>query len=100
MDIEVGGFLGLIILVLNVWAILKVFQSKASNASKVFWVVLILILPVFGLILWFLAGPKGEIVLSEYPFEHLVNVATVARHLRRRRNEMQRPTLINLIHNF
>jgi hypothetical protein len=60
MDIEVGGFLGLIILVLNVWAILKVFQSKASNASKVFWVVLILILPVFGLILWFLAGPKGN----------------------------------------
>jgi hypothetical protein len=60
MDIEVGGFLGLIILVLNVWAILKVFQSDAGNGVKVFWVVLILLLPVFGLILWFLAGPKGK----------------------------------------
>jgi hypothetical protein len=60
MDIEVGGFLGLIILVLNVWAILKVVQSDAGNGAKVFWVVLILLLPVFGLILWFLAGPKGK----------------------------------------
>jgi hypothetical protein len=60
MDIEVGGFLGLIILVLNVWAILKVVQSPTGNGPKVFWVVLILILPVFGLILWFFAGPKGK----------------------------------------
>lgn len=58
MGIEVGGILGLIILVLNVWAIIKVIQSSAGTGSKVFWVVLILILPVLGLLLWFLAGPK------------------------------------------
>lgn len=59
MGVEVGGLLGLIILVLNVWAIIKVVQSAASTSSKVFWVVIILVLPVIGLILWFLLGPRG-----------------------------------------
>lgn len=59
MGIEVGGIFGLIILVLNVWAIIKIIQSAAGTGSKVFWVVLILLLPVFGLLLWFFLGPKG-----------------------------------------
>jgi hypothetical protein len=57
--VEVGGLLGLIILVLNVYAIVKVVQSSAGTGTKVAWIVVILLLPVFGLILWFLLGPKG-----------------------------------------
>lgn len=60
MDIEVGGFLGFIILVLDIWAIIKVIQSTASTGMKVLWVVLILLLPVVGLIIWWFAGPKGD----------------------------------------
>ncbi|MCL7420878.1 MAG: PLD nuclease N-terminal domain-containing protein [Methylobacter sp.] len=60
MDIEVGGFLGFVILVLDIWAIIKVVQSGASTGMKVLWVVLILILPVVGLIIWWFAGPKGN----------------------------------------
>ncbi|SFM85518.1 hypothetical protein [Nitrosomonas communis] len=37
MDIEVGGFLGFVILVLDIWAIIKVTQSGASTGNKVFW---------------------------------------------------------------
>jgi hypothetical protein len=59
MGIEVGGLLGLIILVLDVWALVKVFQSGAGTGTKVVWIVLILLLPVLGLILWLLFGPKG-----------------------------------------
>ncbi len=59
MGIEVGGLLGLILLVAMVWAILKIFQSSASTGAKVLWTVLIIVLPVLGLIIWFLAGPKG-----------------------------------------
>jgi hypothetical protein len=55
---EVGGLLGLIILVLDVWAIVKTIQSSASTGSKVLWIVLVLLLPVLGLILWWLMGPK------------------------------------------
>lgn len=59
MGIEVGGILGLIILIACVWAIIQTVQSDASNGSKVFWVVLILLLPVIGLIIWLFAGPRS-----------------------------------------
>lgn len=59
MGIEVSGIVGLLILVLNVWAIVKTVQSSASTGKKVLWIVLILLLPVIGLILWWLLGPKG-----------------------------------------
>lgn len=60
MGIEVGGILGLIILVLDVYAIVKTLGSGASTGTKVLWVVLILLLPVLGLILWALMGPKSR----------------------------------------
>ena len=60
MGIEVGGLLGLIILVLDVWALVKTVQSGADTGAKVLWIVLIIILPVFGFILWLLFGPKGS----------------------------------------
>lgn len=59
MGIEVGGLLGFIVLVLDIWAIVRVLQSGASTGSKVLWVVLILLMPVVGLILWWLMGPRG-----------------------------------------
>ncbi len=59
MGIEVGGVLGLIILILDVWAIIKTIGSSAGTGSKVLWVVIILLLPVLGLILWLLFGPKN-----------------------------------------
>jgi hypothetical protein len=58
MGIELGGIIGLLILIACVWAIVQTFQSSATTGSKVFWIVLILILPVIGLILWFFAGPR------------------------------------------
>lgn len=59
MGIEVGGLLGLIGLVLTVYAAVKIVQSDASTGAKVLWIVLILLLPVLGLVLWWLFGPKG-----------------------------------------
>jgi hypothetical protein len=59
MGIEVGGIIGLLVLVADVWAVVNVFQSRATTGAKVFWIVLILILPVFGLLVWLCAGPRG-----------------------------------------
>jgi hypothetical protein len=58
MGVEAGGLLGLIILVLDVWAIVRIVGTGASTGSKVLWIVLILVLPVLGLLLWYLFGPK------------------------------------------
>ncbi|KDE39895.1 MAG: PLDc N-terminal domain-containing protein [Nitrincola lacisaponensis] len=58
ISIEVSGILGLLLLVLNVYAIIRIVQSRATTGVKVLWVVLILVLPLLGFILWFLLGPK------------------------------------------
>ncbi|MGE0625842.1 MAG: PLD nuclease N-terminal domain-containing protein [Pseudomonadales bacterium] len=58
MGIEVGGIGGLIILVLDVYAIVKILGSGASTGAKVGWTVAVLLLPILGVILWFLFGPK------------------------------------------
>ncbi|WP_428562139.1 PLDc N-terminal domain-containing protein [Pseudolabrys sp.] len=61
MGFEYGGLLGLIILVADIWAIVKILQGGGSTGSKVLWIVLILILPVVGLVLWLLLGRRGRL---------------------------------------
>ncbi|WP_417515471.1 PLDc N-terminal domain-containing protein [Minwuia sp.] len=64
MGIEVGGLFGLIILILDIYAIVKTLQSGASTGAKVIWVLVILLLPLLGLLLWLLFGPKGNKALT------------------------------------
>ena len=59
MEIHVGGLFGLVILVADVWAIVRIVQSGATTGAKVLWIVLILLLPVLGFLIWLIAGPKG-----------------------------------------
>ncbi len=59
MGIEIGGLFGLIILILDILAIIKVMSSGTSTGGKLLWTLIIVLLPVVGLIIWFLAGPKG-----------------------------------------
>lgn len=58
MGIEVGGLLGLVILAFDIYAIVKIINSGASTLTKVIWVLVILVLPVLGLLLWLLFGPR------------------------------------------
>lgn len=58
MGFEYGGLLGLIILAFDIYAIIKVLNSGASTGMKVLWVLIILVLPVLGLLLWLLFGPR------------------------------------------
>ncbi len=53
-----GSLLGLIIFVLDVYAVLQIAESTASNGRKALWIAVVIVLPVLGLILWFLLGPK------------------------------------------
>jgi len=57
---EVNGILGLVVLVLDVYAILKIAQSSATTGMKVLWIVVVLLLPVLGVILWYIFGPGAR----------------------------------------
>ncbi|MCO7245368.1 MULTISPECIES: PLDc N-terminal domain-containing protein [unclassified Halomonas] len=59
MGIEVGGLLGLIWLVIIVWAIIKVAKSTAGGLAKLLWILVLLFFPLVGFIVWLLLGPKG-----------------------------------------
>ena len=55
-----GSVFGLIIFVLDIWAIASIINSGASGGKKIIWVLVVAILPVVGLIAWWFAGPKAS----------------------------------------
>ena len=57
MNVGYHGLWGLLILAGDIWAIVSVLQSAASNEKKLIWIVAVVLLPVLGLALWFFLGP-------------------------------------------
>jgi hypothetical protein len=53
-----GGILGLLILVLDIIALVDVLKSSMDTGKKALWIILILVLPVIGMVLYFLIGKK------------------------------------------
>ena len=64
MSISLGSILfdliAFVIFALDIWAIFNVVKSNADTLKKVLWVALISFLPVLGLIIWALTGPRGS----------------------------------------
>lgn len=56
---NLSGFGGLILLALDIWAIISVLGSGASSGKKALWILLIVLLPLVGFIIWLLAGPRS-----------------------------------------
>jgi hypothetical protein len=59
MGVETGGLIGLLWLVICVYAIVRTLGSSAGTGAKVLWIVVILVLPLFGLLAWLIFGPRG-----------------------------------------
>jgi hypothetical protein len=51
--------LALIILAADIWAIVQILKSGNTGGTKLFWVLIILCLPVLGLIAWLVAGRRN-----------------------------------------
>lgn len=54
---ELTGVGALLILIADVYVIVMIFQSSAKNIEKLLWFLVVLILPLIGIIVWYLAGP-------------------------------------------
>lgn len=57
---RMGYIFGIIIFVLDVWAIASIINTNESMTTKLVWIALVAILPVVGLIIWWFAGPKAN----------------------------------------
>ena len=56
---EMGGIIGLLVLIADIWAIINIIKSGASSGTKVVWVLVVIFLPVVGFIAWLIFGPKS-----------------------------------------
>ena len=54
------GLIGLVILALDIWALLSVWSSGTTTGAKIAWTIGIIVFPLLGLVVWFLAGPRGN----------------------------------------
>ncbi|HKF41712.1 MAG TPA: PLDc N-terminal domain-containing protein [Thermoanaerobaculia bacterium] len=57
------SLIGLVILVLDIIALVSLLKSGADAGTKILWALLIILLPVLGMILYFLMGPGRRRVL-------------------------------------
>ncbi|MGH7242417.1 MAG: PLDc N-terminal domain-containing protein [Phycisphaerales bacterium] len=53
-----GGLIGLIVLILDIIAIVEILQSGRAVGEKLLWILLILLLPIVGVLLYYLIGRK------------------------------------------
>ncbi len=60
MNADYSGILGILHLAVVIWAAVSILNSGATQGQKVLWILLVLIFPLIGLIIWFLAGPKSR----------------------------------------
>jgi hypothetical protein len=56
----VGGVGSLILLGLDIWAIISVLGSDATSGRRALWVLLIVVLPLLGFLIWLVAGPRSS----------------------------------------
>ena len=50
--------LGILVLIADIYAIVRVVQSGATTLAKVLWILGIILFPVLGFIVWLIAGPR------------------------------------------
>ena len=54
------GLIGLIHLILAIWAIVNIVGSSTTTLKKILWTLFVLFFPLIGLIVWFFAGPRSR----------------------------------------
>lgn len=55
-----ASIIALLILVLDIFAIVRILQSSAPGAEKILWILGVLIFPLIGMAVWFFAGPGNK----------------------------------------
>ncbi|MGI9203869.1 MAG: PLD nuclease N-terminal domain-containing protein [Woeseiaceae bacterium] len=51
------GVIGILVLIADVYAVLKIAKSSSSDGKKALWIAVVILLPMLGVIAWYLLGP-------------------------------------------
>ncbi len=52
------SLVGLLVLILDIWVIVKVLQSGETPIMKLVWIIIVLLLPILGPILYLLLSSR------------------------------------------
>jgi hypothetical protein len=52
--------LGVLVLLLDIWAVLSVVECDVPAGKKIGWTVGIVLFPILGFLVWLAAGPKSR----------------------------------------
>ncbi len=55
--------IGILVFVLDIIAIVSILKSSADGATKILWMLLVILLPFIGMILYFAMGPGRRTVI-------------------------------------
>jgi len=55
--------LGVLVFVLDIIAIVSILKSSADSGTKLLWIVVVILLPFLGMILYFAMGPGRRTVI-------------------------------------
>ena len=55
-----GGIIGLLILILDIYVIIQIVKSNLDGGMKLLWIILVLVLPLIGPILYYVLGPGAR----------------------------------------
>ncbi|MCP3889372.1 MAG: PLDc_N domain-containing protein [Desulfobulbaceae bacterium] len=55
MDLTSIG--SVLLLIADIYAIVMILQSSEDMLKKILWSIVVIVLPLIGLIVWYLAGP-------------------------------------------
>ncbi len=51
---------GLVVLLMFIFAVIKIGQSNRGTGAKVLWIAIVFFMPILGFIIWYLAGPGDK----------------------------------------
>ena len=54
--------LAILTFMLDVWGMIRLLESSASGGVKFAWVLVLMLFPIVGFVVWFAFGPKGRAV--------------------------------------
>jgi hypothetical protein len=57
------SLLGTLVFILDIIAIVSIVKSSADSGTKLLWIVLVVLLPVIGMVLYFVMGPGRRKVI-------------------------------------
>ena len=57
MFYDIGGVL---VFLLDIWALISILQSGGTSVERLIWVIIILVLPLVGFLIWYLIGPGSK----------------------------------------